>query len=114
MLKKLTSAVAVLILAIGLPLSVAPAASALPSSGKANISTCWNHQMNSGKTYFRTTCNPPGKQYRFEIRCSWYSAGRGGSYWKSSPWTNDGRVATATCNSGSYFTGVGRTIYWRR
>ncbi|GMA21484.1 hypothetical protein MM440_05960 [Arsenicicoccus piscis] len=109
MKRRLISSAAALAAALAVPVITAPAASA---DGKASIYNCSSRTMTSDQRSLSVVCNPAGTIYRFEVQCSWYSAGQGGSYWVSSPWTKDGSRATASCGS-AYVTGVGATVYYR-
>ena len=87
-------------------------ASSASAEGKSSIYNCWDRTITSNQRSMSVRCNPPGSSYRFQAQCSWYSAGKGGSYWATSSWTRDGSRATVSCGA-AYVTGVGRTVYYR-
>lgn len=102
------------VLAVGAAavLAVGGAGSA-SAAGKGSIDACTDGTITSDQTQMSIVCSEGlGPQYRFEVQCSWYSAGKGGSFWHSSGWTDNGARATATCPGGSYVTGVGNTTYY--
>ncbi len=89
------------------------AAPAQAASGKSSIYDCTNRTITANRQTMTVKCNTPGTQYRFEVACGYYSAGQGGTVWKSSAWTTDGRTATVTCGGNSAIAGVGSTVYYR-
>ena len=98
--------------AVALALPVAGATQAQAATGKSSIYDCWSRTITTDRHSMSVVCNPPGAKYYFQVQCSWYSAGQGGSFWRSSSWTRDGYRATANCGASAYVTGVGGTVYW--
>jgi hypothetical protein len=109
--RRLISAAVAGVAALALPVVGATQASA--ATGKSSIYDCTNRTITSDQHQMSVTCNTPGTSYYFQVQCSWYSAGQGGSFWQSSAWTSDNTRATATCGGSTYVTGVGATVYWR-
>lgn len=91
---------------------VAQAPTADAATGKSSIYSCTNRTITPTRTSMSVVCNTPGTMYRFEVLCGWYSAGRSGTYWRSSGWATDRTTATATCGRGHGIVGVGNTVYW--
>lgn len=100
-------------LAVSALAPVVAAAPAQAASGKGSIYDCSNRTITSNKQTMSVVCDTPGKEYRFEVACGWYSAGQGGIVWKSSGWTKDRTRATVSCGSNSAIAGVGNTTYYR-
>lgn len=91
---------------------VAQAPTADAASGTSSIYNCTNRTITATRSSASVVCNTPGTRYRFEVLCGWYSAGRSGTYWRSSPWTADRYRATATCGAGHGVVAIGRSVFW--
>lgn len=74
-------------------LGAAPAQAAGSCSGAQTSSS----QMRD----LSVVCSGGGSQYRITVTCGWYSAGKGGSYSKSSSWVKSGARAYVSCG-GAY------------
>lgn len=109
--RRILTMVAAAAAALALPVVGATEASA--ATGKSSIYNCTNRTITSDRHQMSVTCDTPGSSYYFQVQCSWYSAGQGGSFWRSSSWTSDRTRATANCGASAYVTGVGSTVYWR-
>lgn len=114
MKRHLMTTAAALGAALVLPVAGATGATGAPAAtGKSSIYNCTNRTITSDRHQMSVTCDTPGRSYRFEVLCDWYSAGRGGTFWRSSAWTSDNRRAAVNCGGGAYVSGVGGTVFWR-
>ena len=106
--RRIAAAAVLLLFALGAPLMTATPAQAV---GKSSIHSCWSFKTSPGKNTTSAICNPPGDQYRFEIKCLWKNGSVVRTNWVSSPWTRDGARATAKCGNG-VMIGIGATVYY--
>lgn len=67
----------------------------------AQAASCTNATTSSNQWRdLSVTCSGSGSQYRITVTCGWYSAGKGGSFSKSSSWVKSGARATVSCGAG--------------
>ena len=68
----------------------------------AQAASCSGAQTSSSQMRdLSVVCSGGGSQYRITVTCGWYSAGKGGSYSKSSSWVKSGARAYVSCG-GAY------------
>lgn len=103
----LAAGVAALFLAVG-------GAGGAAAAGKGSIQECYDGTISTDKRSATIVCDEGlGNTYYFQVQCSWYSAGQGGSFWHSSNTVSNGQRATAICPGGSYVTAFGATTYYQ-
>lgn len=70
------------------------------AAAPAQAASCTNASTSSNQWRdLSVTCSGSGSQYRITVTCAWYSAGKGGSYSKSSSWVKSGARATVSCGA---------------